>query len=295
MDNPPQQFPTKPLIRCPAYCLVFVSSLYIYGGFNRQCTKNVRRRLISAVVSCALIFLDTLTFLRCSDSVHSGAYFCDLSKLFLKWENLGLALLLPSLATSLLFLAPLWHEYLSGRFSPVLDYLVELRGNVDLCWLRTVVVAPLVEEVIFRGCILFHLQRQFSSCAGLCTGSAILFALSHFHHVIEKVYDGRSLKAAVLEVLPQVLMTGVFGIYSTLIVLRTGHLAAACSVHSLCNAMGMPDFRSEFYLAGIRDGRRGRLVYASLLVCGVLLWLVLIGPATTLFGLSDSTVCRVCP
>ncbi|VDD76777.1 unnamed protein product [Mesocestoides corti] len=155
-----------------------------------------------------------------------------------------------------------------------LDYLVELRGNVDLCWLRTVVVAPLVEEVIFRGCILFHLQRQFSSCAGLCTGSAILFALSHFHHVIEKVYDGRSLKAAVLEV---------------------RHLAAACSVHSLCNAMGMPDFRSEFYLAGIRDGRRGRLVYASLLVCGVLLWLVLIGPATTLFGLSDSTVCRVCP
>lgn len=73
----------------------------------------------------------------------------------------------------------------------------------------------------------------------------------------------------------------------------TGHLAAAVGVHSLCNAMGMPDIASEMQISELHDPQWGRCVYIALLLIGFTGWLVLIGPASTLFGLSDSTSCRL--
>ncbi|EUB57893.1 CAAX prenyl protease 2 [Echinococcus granulosus] len=174
-----------------------------------------------------------------------------------------------------------------------LDYARELWYTSNLIRLRNIVIAPLVEEIIFRGCILFHLQRRFDSCGALCLGSSLLFAVSHFHHVVERIYAGYAVREALLDVLSQVLMTAMFGAYSTLLVLRSGHLAAAFAVHSLCNLMGMPDIAGEMRVAEIHDPRWGRCVYKALLLVGFISWLVLIGPASTLFGLSDSTLCRL--
>ncbi|VDM32170.1 unnamed protein product [Hydatigera taeniaeformis] len=171
--------------------------------------------------------------------------------------------------------------------------MYELRRACNLTRLRNIVIAPLVEEIIFRGCILFHLQRRYDSCGALCLGSGLLFSISHFHHVVEKVYAGLAIREALLDVLAQVLMTAMFGVYSTLLVLRSGHLAAAVGVHSLCNAMGMPDIAGEMHLAEIRDPQRGRRVYIALLLIGFFGWLLLIGPASTLFGLSDPIRCRL--
>nr|VZI24605.1 unnamed protein product [Spirometra erinaceieuropaei] len=86
----------------------------------------------------------------------------------------------------------------SGFVSPVRSYAVNIMQGLiigsmlrecyytlDWRWLRTVVVAPCFEELIFRSCILFHLKRELKS-------------------------------------LVQVLLTAFFGTYSTFIVLRTG-------------------------------------------------------------------------
>lgn len=61
-----------------------------------------------------------------------------------------------------------------------LDFVCELRYLCDLTRLRNIVIAPLVEEIIFRGCILFHLQRRFDSCGALCLGSGLLFSICEF-------------------------------------------------------------------------------------------------------------------
>uniref|UniRef100_A0A0R3T1Q9 CBF domain-containing protein n=1 Tax=Rodentolepis nana TaxID=102285 RepID=A0A0R3T1Q9_RODNA len=106
--------------------------------------------------------------------------------------------------------------------------LNELRYCCDIIRFRAVVLAPIVEEIIFRGCILFQLQRQFQTCGALCLCSGLIFAIAHLHHVVEMLYLGYPLNMALSEVLPQVLMTAIFGVYSTLIVLRSGHLIAAC-------------------------------------------------------------------
>ncbi|KAM3181206.1 hypothetical protein ACTXT7_014819 [Hymenolepis weldensis] len=217
----------------------------------------------------------------------------DFSGLFIRRENPLLAIFLPSLTTTLLFLAPIWCEWRSRRFLTAKDILNELRYKCDIIWLRAVVVAPLVEEIIFRGCILFQLQRQFQTCGTLCLGSGLLFAVAHSHHVFEKLYIGYPLSAALSEVFPQVIMTAMFGVYSTLIVLRSGHLIAACIVHSFCNAMGAPDIPGDLKYVALRDPRRGKRIYLTLLFSGFIGWLLLIGPATTLFGFSNTTHCRL--
>uniref|UniRef100_A0A158QFS3 CAAX prenyl protease 2 n=2 Tax=Hymenolepis diminuta TaxID=6216 RepID=A0A158QFS3_HYMDI len=181
----------------------------------------------------------------------------------------------------------------TNMLSIELNILTELRYKCDIIWLRAVVVAPLVEEIIFRGCILFQLQRQFQTCGALCLGSGLLFAIAHSHHVVEKLYIGYPLNAALSEVFPQVIMTAMFGVYSTLIVLRSGHLIAACIVHSFCNAMGAPDILGDLKYVALSDPRRGKRIYLTLLFSGFIGWLLLIGPATTLFGFSNTTQCRL--
>ncbi|KAL5105320.1 CAAX prenyl protease 2 [Taenia crassiceps] len=286
-------FLVQPLVRCVVYCIVFIAALYLYGGVDRNALKSVRQRIVSGSVACGLILTDTLVFTRLPNTSLWSPNSYDFSRLFLRRQHLVLALLLPTLSTALLFLAPLWYEWRARRSYALQDFMNELRYVCDLTRLRNIVIAPLVEEIIFRGCILFHLQRRFDSCAALCLGSGLLFSISHFHHVVEKVYAGLAVREALLDVLSQVLMTAMFGVYSTLLVLRSGHIAAAVGVHSLCNAMGMPDITIEMQLSAIRDPQWGRRVYVALLIIGFISWLVLIGPASTLFGLSDSTCCRL--
>ncbi|KAM7538892.1 hypothetical protein Aperf_G00000050049 [Anoplocephala perfoliata] len=283
----------QPIIRSIAYCIVFIVSLYIYGGFNRNTQKSIIQRFVSSCISCSLIFVDTLTFTQLPNTSPWCLESYDLSQIFIRRQHLLLAIFLPSLATAFLFLAPIWCEWRSRRVLTPKDILNELRLACDIVWLRGVVIAPLVEEIIFRGCILFHLQRQFQTCGALCLGSSLLFAFAHLHHVVEKLYIGYPLQAALSEVVPQVIMTALFGVYSTVIVLRSGHLIAACTVHSFCNALGAPDIPGDLKAASLRDPKWGKRIYIGLLVIGFIGWLLFFGPATNLFGLADTVHCRL--
>ena len=71
---------------------------------------------------------------------------------------------------------------------------------------------------------------------------------------------------------------------------------AACAVHSLCNAIGPPDVLMEMYIAQLRNPKWGKQIYLGLLFAGCIGWALLIAPATTLFGLSQSPhICRLGP
>lgn len=71
--------------------------------------------------------------------------------------------------------------------------------------------------------------------------SPFLFSLAHTHHYIEIVRT-RGLKQALLGVGFQVFYTTLFGISSTFLLLRTGHLPAVILTHTFCNHMGFPAF-----------------------------------------------------
>ncbi len=85
-----------------------------------------------------------------------------------------------SIATSLLL------TILMNLFTPLIDAMEEFteqtsmlsEGNVILTVLTTVVAAPLVEELIFRGLIYTRLRRAFPMIPAMLA-SALLFGLAH--------------------------------------------------------------------------------------------------------------------
>ncbi|EGD72279.1 hypothetical protein PTSG_00300 [Salpingoeca rosetta] len=103
----------------------------------------------------------------------------------------------------------------------------------SLHFLRNVVVAPITEEIVFRGCItaLMLPHMSVAACNLLCP---LIFGIAHFHHVL------RGVPVSVVSV--QLVYTSVFGSLSSLLMLRTHSLAAAVAAHMFCNHMGLPDF-----------------------------------------------------
>ncbi|KAG5184918.1 hypothetical protein JKP88DRAFT_313425 [Tribonema minus] len=107
--------------------------------------------------------------------------------------------------------------------------------------LRNLLVGPVTEEVVFRGCFLPILLSAGASRGAITCASPLLFGLAHAHHIREGLRNGRGFLAAAVPVLVQLSYTSVFGALVALIHLRTGHLCATAACHILCNFMGLPD------------------------------------------------------
>merc|ERR1719318_2109057 len=72
--------------------------------------------------------------------------------------------------------------------------------------------------------------------------SPLFFGVAHFHHMVERIRKGQDILSTFLVSLFQFGYTTIFGMYSALLFVRTGHLAAPFLVHAYCNFMGFPDF-----------------------------------------------------
>ncbi|GJQ09431.1 hypothetical protein GpartN1_g1222.t1 [Galdieria partita] len=106
---------------------------------------------------------------------------------------------------------------------------------------RNLIVAPLSEELVFRGCIC----KLFSYCTS--SRSAILlsstfFAASHCHHFIYRSFVYKSFRTAMLETALQCLYTFLFGVYSAWVFIRSRRVITSICLHSFCNFIGTPDF-----------------------------------------------------
>ena len=77
----------------------------------------------------------------------------------------------------------------------------------------------------------------------------------------------------VLSTLFQASYTTVFGILSSFIFLRTGHLISPFLSHALCNMMGFPDFDAAL-------NHRRKYFICSCFVVGLVTFLLLLGPLT---------------
>lgn len=156
----------------------------------------------------------------------------------IKGSNVVSTTLFPLALVMILFTGPL--------VDIVLRYIQDdYFNNIDLTELitfRNLVAAPVIEEVVFRGCMTLILKASFYNftMSQIILFGSLPFGISHLHHFLEHLKSGLSPKKALQRVLFQLLYTTVFGSLVFFIFLRTEQLLSIISIHMFCNFMEVP-------------------------------------------------------
>eukprot|EP00928_Gymnodinium_smaydae_P004496 TRINITY_DN11522_c0_g1_i1.p1 TRINITY_DN11522_c0_g1~~TRINITY_DN11522_c0_g1_i1.p1 ORF type:complete len:351 (+),score=60.92 TRINITY_DN11522_c0_g1_i1:91-1143(+) len=147
--------------------------------------------------------------------------------------------------------------------------------------LRDIVMAPLVEEIVFRACLVRLWDSALISKGIIIFCSPLCFALAHTHHFVEHVRRYEDKSVALMQVAFQVFYTSLFGMYTTFLLLRTGSTVAVVLTHGFCNHQGFPDI---LFLVQKRHPLHGdRLLLGVVYLLGVAAFVVLIMPLTAGF------------
>lgn len=244
------------------------SSIYI----DRDSAATIRRRsfslLLNCVLSCAFLAFRTTSSPAISVVRQHQRLLCTARA---------------ATSTIVLFTGPIVDKLLLRSFTVEESWLQ--------CW-RSYFLCPIGEELFFRG-VLFSILRYHSSWAQISV-AALLFALSHTHHVVSWACDEyldrvaeapqddgeagvdidaqRACWRAAMRKLGFVYgYTGAFGGLSGYYYLRicNGSISAVAVVHSICNFLGPPDFallRSSF------SSPLAKTVGATAYVIGIVGW-----------------------
>ncbi|KAI3634090.1 hypothetical protein MIR68_007694 [Amoeboaphelidium protococcarum] len=136
--------------------------------------------------------------------------------------------------------------------------------------LRNFVIAPTVEEFIYRVCITYLLQRDGFTNMQIILLAPQFFGFSHLHHLFGKLRVAKSRSEAINAVLGTVLQyayTSVFGMIASQLYLRTQSFITICVVHSMYNIIGFPDIHSDLIAE-----RKQRARNWSLYIMGVVVF-----------------------
>ncbi|XP_029956976.1 CAAX prenyl protease 2-like [Salarias fasciatus] len=280
------------VLSCLLLACCYVGSLYVWkGNLPRDHPSVIKRRCVSVLLVAALSPAAVKTW------THWAEVRVDVSVLELmgvRMKGLLPALILPLLLTVVFYLGPLVHSAVdnpdgfTGELNSALD-----GGSWRLCvrdavWLRNQVVAPLTEELVFRGAMLPMLVPCTGPTAAIFT-APLLFGVAHFHHIIEQRRLGKdSMQVILLVSGMQFLYTSVFGAFTSFIFMRTGHVAGPVLCHSFCNSRGLPDIG-----AALQHPQHSLLLF--LYVLGVVMFLVLLFPLTDPFFYGAIPVCSLAP
>jgi prenyl protein peptidase len=150
--------------------------------------------------------------------------------------------------------------------------------------IRNLIIAPIVEEIIFRACLLppllasSHSSSSSSSSSdddaiirrGLtptkaCWIAPLFFGVAHLHHFYEKYrqqqttsisnntrheerkHDLILVRQLLIELATaQWTYTTLFGAYVSHVFIRTGSIMSVIVAHVICNYMGLPDIEFIF-------------------------------------------------
>jgi len=233
-------------IYCLAQPIAFVGSLYLWRLFSKRSYERnhpieVQRRFISVSVICVLsplLFISLFT-----TNTNKNPKLADASL----WTYFGVkfdssvivAIISVVILNSVLFLGSLVQKLY------VLEHEIKISKlrPADINELKQWYVAPFVEEIIFRACMIMPLIVSGESPANAIYYSPLLFGIAHGHKILEHL-GSPDLKNVILEVIFQVAYTTIFGIYVGYVYVNTGSLLAAICLHSYCNMMGFPELQA---------------------------------------------------
>ncbi|ESN90557.1 hypothetical protein HELRODRAFT_70936, partial [Helobdella robusta] len=191
-------------------------------------------------------------------------------------KGLICALIFPLLHTVILFSGPLLQNYYNGVF-----YFYKSSWYWKSCfrnhvWLRSHLVGPISEEIVYRACMLPTLIPNFGVAKSIVL-SPLFFGMAHFHHVFALVKDGMPLKSALIKACFQFTYTTLFGIYSAFVFVRTGDTILPCILsHMFCNHMGFPNFIEVLQCQD--QSMKSKIIFFY--VVGLVLFFILLVPLT---------------
>ena len=236
-----------------SYCflvsLVYVASLYFFvpvkiRGQGRDAPIHIKYRLW-IVVGVSIVFTVMYPFVFLKSSSDDNNKMCLLETLkFLGWKWISIDDLKVLLHCIILFSMPLVLErervFKSLKYYPFYQFL------------RNIVIAPLTEEVVFRGCMVPPLLSASFTVRQVTFLAPLFFGTAHVHHMMIKLRNGISPINALISTCVQFSYTYVFGAYSSYALTKTGSVISIWISHSFCNWMGLPDVsfmksRSRYY------------------------------------------------
>lgn len=108
--------------------------------------------------------------------------------------------------------------------------------------LRNLWVAPALEELVFRACLVGPLQQSTLSRTQIVWIAPLFFGTAHVHHAYVKwKMEGQPFRFVLVTTMFQFAYTALFGAYATDIFLTKRSLPAIIVSHQYCNYMGLPD------------------------------------------------------
>ncbi|XP_068457307.1 CAAX prenyl protease 2-like [Clinocottus analis] len=278
------------VLSCLLLACLYVGSLYVWrSSLPRDHPSLIKRRCASVLLVSALSPAVVKVWMHWAE-VKVNASVWEL--MGVRLEGLVPAAVLPLLLTVVFYLGPLVHsamdnpEGFTGELQCALDVQSWMLCVGDAVWLRNQVVAPLTEELVFRGAMLPMLVPCTGPTAAIFT-APLFFGVAHLHHIIEQRrlhQDSMSVLLVVSGI--QFLYTTVFGAFTSFIFMRTGHLVGPVLCHSFCNSQGLPDISSA-----LQHPQRFALLFSYLM--GLLMFLVLLSMLTDPFFYGAIPVCSL--
>jgi membrane protease YdiL (CAAX protease family) len=171
------------------------------------------------------------------------------------------------------------YTYSSSSLYAKSDIINSKRHQRRWMTMRNLIIAPIVEEIIFRACLLppllassYHpttngsVTTQRLTPTKACWIAPLFFGVAHLHHFYEKYrqqqtkristtnnkheerkHDLILLRQLLIELAIQWTYTTLFGAYVSHVYIRTGSIMSVIAAHVICNYMGLPDI--EFIIS----------------------------------------------
>jgi len=161
----------------------------------------------------------------------------------------ALRILLPCLVTPVLFLGPLYVEFLASSLP------FQKHWSIARClrpmfttwqgW-RNYIIGPFTEEVVFRSCVITLYHLAGASHSRMIFLSPLVFGVAHLHHAWD-VFNryGRNVSAAkraIFTCVFQLAYTTLFGAHCVFLLLRSGSILPPLTSHIFCNIMDVPRY-----------------------------------------------------
>ncbi|OAF66581.1 hypothetical protein A3Q56_05676 [Intoshia linei] len=176
------------------------------------------------------------------------------------------------------FIKSMFHTLFAGELCyMVLNYkesFEEFKNAVNLCkqrpeiYIKNLIIGPLIEEVIYRGCVFCTLLCDYSEMKAIFI-SSLLFGLSHLNEFIRLAIFQNFKDNLEIFYLFKVVYTTLFGFYACKIVVKTGTILPAISAHFICNYFGFPINCFEIMckvIVNVVKLRKGNLVVNDIFV-----------------------------
>lgn len=236
---------TGGVISCFGLALMFVGVLYLVPTDKpRDDPETIRWRILATSLVTMVAPFYMLLWADTNNSAQGNELHHVLG---IKLDGIIPAILYPLVLVSVLYCGVWIHSLLGTVFSNgvfkayINASLSEFSFDIAL---RNYLVAPFVEEFVFRACMLPMLMASMGMKIGVLV-CPLFFGVAHIHHLIEWYrWRERPFTEALLVTIVQLCYTSLFGLYSAFLFVRTGHLISPVISHVYCNIMGLPDINA---------------------------------------------------